>query len=145
MLAKDRPLEVRFIELMPVGSFGEENGDKIIYNTDIIKAHPEMTVCETNSNQPAVYYSIKGFKGKIGFISPMSHKFCHCCNRIRLTCDGKIKPCLGNNGEVDIIDFIREEPKRLAQTIESAIYGKPEGHNFDRVFRSNRDMSMIGG
>ena len=145
-LAKDRAVDVRFIELMPVGKFGEENADKIVYNSDIIKERPYLVLCdEREGSQPARYYSIEGYKGKIGFISPMSHKFCGCCNRIRLTCDGKIKPCLGDNGEVDLIDTLRAYPDKLGEVVKKAIYCKPEGHNFDRSFTSDRDMSRIGG
>ncbi|MFZ5986233.1 MAG: GTP 3',8-cyclase MoaA [Bacillota bacterium] len=145
-LAKDKPLEVRFIELMPIGCFGEKNADKIVYNSGIIGSHPElMPVERVYSNHPAEYYSIEGYKGKIGFISPMSHKFCHFCNRVRLTCDGKIKPCLGDNGEVSIVDILRSNPDSLRDAIAKAIYDKPEGHSFGRVFNSVRNMSMIGG
>lgn len=145
-LAKDRPLEVRFIELMPIGRFGEENADKIVYNKDIIDYHPELIPCDNIlSNHPARYYTLEGYEGKIGFISPMSHKFCQYCNRIRLTCDGKIKPCLGDNGEVNIIEILRNDPKNLKAEVERAIYQKPEGHNFEKSFNSARNMSMIGG
>jgi GTP 3',8-cyclase len=145
-MAKDNSLEVRLIELMPIGSFGEHNSDKIVYNSDIINARPELIPCESSpGGQPAVYYRIEGYKGKVGFISPMSHKFCNCCNRIRLTSDGKIKPCLGNNGEVDVIGVLRQNPDQLDAVIEKSIYEKPEGHNFGKNFTTTRSMRMIGG
>lgn len=145
-LARDRKIDVRFIELMPIGAFGEKNADRIVYNNDIIKSYPALTRCEDyNQGQPAVHYKMEGYKGKIGFISPMSHKFCDCCNRIRLTCDGRIKPCLGDNGEVSVIDVLRNRPQELDSFIKQAIYEKPEGHNFERSFSSARSMSMIGG
>lgn len=133
-MTKDSPLETRFIELMPIGRFGEENSDKIIYNSDIIKDRPYLIRCEDNlKGSPASYYRIAGYKGKVGFVSPMSHKFCNCCNRIRLTCDGKIKPCLGNNGEIDITDVLRKVPEKLDEVIQKAIYEKPAGHNFEII------------
>jgi GTP 3',8-cyclase len=144
-LARNRDLDVRFIELMPVGDFGEKGKDKVIYNTDIISAHPELIPCKSNEAGPAENFTIEGFKGRIGFISPMSHKFCNCCNRIRLTCDGRIKPCLGDNGEVDIVKVLRENPLELKEYIKSTIFNKPEGHNFDAGFSSKRNMSAIGG
>lgn len=145
-MAKDNPLEVRFIELMPIGRFGEQNSDKIVYNSDIINVRPELIYCEDSmKGQPARYYSIEGFKGEIGFISPVSHKFCSCCNRIRLTYDGKIKPCLGNNGEVDVTEVLRHNPGSLDAFIEKLIFEKPEGHDFGSNFSSIRNMSMIGG
>ncbi|MCX7923719.1 MAG: GTP 3',8-cyclase MoaA [Clostridia bacterium] len=145
-LTKDRPVEVRFIELMPIGKFGEDNRDNAVLNSHIIASHPELVLCEDNkSSLPAQYYSIKGYKGKIGFISSLSHKFCSSCNRIRLTCDGKIKPCLGNNGEVDIVEILRTQPQKLAKHIRDIIFNKPEGHNFDKKYTSTRNMNAIGG
>ena len=145
-LARDRPVEVRFIELMPIGKYGEHNAQNIVYSSEIIKSHPEMIRCEVcETSQPACYFEIAGFKGNIGFISPMSHRFCSCCNRIRLTCDGKIKPCLGNNGEQDILGILRNHPDNLREIIEKIIYEKPEGHNFNEKYTSVRDMRMIGG
>lgn len=145
-MTKDSPLEVRFIELMPIGSFGEENSDKIVYNSDIINSRKELRFCEdTLKGSPASYYRIDGYMGKVGFISPMSHKFCRCCNRIRLTCDGKIKPCLGNNGEMDVTDSLRLEPEELTEFIRKIIYEKPAGHHFENGFSSTRNMNRIGG
>ncbi len=144
-LTKEMPVDVRFIELMPIGRFGEENRDKIIYNSDIIKARPQLIpLIVKEKGAPAQYYRIKDHKGRIGFISPMSHKFCNCCNRIRLTCDGKIKPCLGSNGEVDLYEVINDIDK-LTQRIKFAILQKPEGHNFETSFNSDRSMNAIGG
>lgn len=146
LLAKDNPLEVRFIEMMPIGRFGEQNADKTVYNNDIISDRPRLVFCgDSLKGQPASYYRIEGYKGKIGFISPVSHKFCSSCNRIRLTCDGMIKPCLGNNGEVSVIEILRNNPGELDSFIEKTIYDKPEGHNFEISFSSARNMSMIGG
>lgn len=145
-LAKDYPIEVRFIELMPIGAFGEKNRDNVVYNSSIIASRPYLKYYgDSTGNGPATLYRIDGYKGSIGFISPMSHKFCNCCNRIRLTCDGKIKPCLGNNGEVDIIETLRNDPSSLGEAIRAAIYNKPEGHNFKESFESQRNMKMIGG
>lgn len=145
-LTRDMPVDVRFIELMPIGSFGEENEDKIVYNDSIIASHPELVPCESDDNsQPARYFAIEGFKGRVGFISPMSHKFCNLCNRIRLTCDGKIKPCLGNNYEVDIAGVLRSKKDKLTDVLARAIYEKPKGHNFNKGFSSTRSMNLIGG
>lgn len=145
-LTKDMPLQVRFIELMPIGPYGEANADKIIPNEDIIKAHPQLVFdYKSNKGQPATYYTIDGYKGKVGFISPMSHKFCSTCNRIRMTSDGKLKPCLGNNGEIDLIETIRKFPEKLDDLIQDTIFNKPQGHNFGKDFSSVRSMNKIGG
>jgi len=144
-LSKDYPIDVRFIELMPIGKFGEENRDKVVNNSEITAAHPELQPCKVEDiNQPARYYKIEGYQGRVGFISPMSHQFCDKCNRIRLTCDGKIKPCLGNNGEIDLTQYLGS-PQKLSEVITKAIFEKPKGHNFKEEFISDRDMSAIGG
>jgi cyclic pyranopterin phosphate synthase len=144
-LAKDLPLEIRFIELMPIGTFGEKNRDKLVFNNSIINAHPQLIPCEHDSRSPARYFRIDQYKGKIGFISPMSHKFCNECNRIRLTYDGKIRPCLGHNGEADLTGELNGSVEKLREKIIYAIYEKPVGHNFKRGFSSNRNMYAIGG
>ena len=145
-IARHDPVDVRFIELMPIGEFGEQNSDKIVYSSDIIASRPGLAPCvDSNPNQPARYYCMDGFKGRIGFISPMSHKFCNRCNRIRLTCDGRLKPCLGDNGEVSVIDVLRNNPSGLEAFLRTVVYEKPEGHNFERGFNSNRRMNAIGG
>jgi cyclic pyranopterin phosphate synthase len=144
-LSKNHPIDVRFIELMPIGRFGEENRDKVVNNSQIITAHPELQPCDTEDlSQPARYYKIPGYLGRIGFISPMSHQFCNSCNRIRLTCDGKIKPCLGNNGETDITEYLGS-PEKLQEIISRAIFEKPKGHHFKEEFTSVRNMNEIGG
>jgi cyclic pyranopterin phosphate synthase len=146
MLTKDMPVEVRFIELMPVGQYGMVNREKVVYNSDIIASHPELVYDHDNNySQPARYFHIEGHRGRIGFISPISHKFCNCCNRIRLTCDGKIKTCLGKNSETDVIEVLRNKPDELASFIERLIFEKPEGHNFEKGFTSFRSMNEIGG
>jgi len=143
---KDKPVIVRFIELMPIGKFGEDNRDKIIPSSSIVEARPWLQEVTTYADSsPATYYSIDGGQGLVGFISPMSHRFCNSCNRIRLTCDGKLKPCLGNNYEVDLLDLLRSNSTKLESVIRETIYNKPEGHNFNHKFQSSRDMSKIGG
>jgi cyclic pyranopterin phosphate synthase len=145
-LAKDYPIEVRFIELMPVGSFGEKNRDKTVWNSDIIAAHPELQAVNGSfQNGSAEIFTIAGYMGRIGFISPMSHKFCESCNRIRLTCDGKIIPCLGSNEEFDITGILRDSPEKLDETIEKIIFHKPKEHGFNQAFISKRGMNEIGG
>lgn len=145
-LAKDRNVVVRFIELMPIGRYGEENVDKMIPSQELIQERPYLIEDqEMHDHQPARYYRVEGTEGRIGFISPMSHRFCDRCNRIRITCDGKVKPCLGNNGEVDILDTLRMAPEQLTALLRDIIFSKPEGHGFGLSFSSQRNMNRIGG
>jgi len=142
--AKSYPVEVRFIELMPIGKFGEDNRDKVVTGDEILKSREYLKYIKDGASGVARLYSAKDFKGCVGFISPISHKFCSSCNRIRMTADGVIKPCLSDNGETDIMPFIDNE-EELEKAIYNAIFNKPKGHCFDLGFRSIRDMKRIGG
>lgn len=75
----------------------------------------------------------------------MSHKFCNTCNRIRITSDGLLKPCLGNNREADLKEALRYGDDKLLEVLKKGIYEKPEGHNFEQGFDSKRNMNRIGG
>jgi len=75
----------------------------------------------------------------------MTHQFCSDCNRIRLTSDGKIRPCLGNNGEVDIREALDLKADNFNQIVRQIILDKPKGHHFGADFTSSRRMNMIGG
>jgi len=159
-LALERPLNIRFIELMPSG--GElinEFEDKFISVQEIkeklIKKYLLNPIKISTANGPAKYYQIKGGQGTIGFITALSQHFCKTCNRIRLTSEGKLRPCLFSNKEIDIKRAIRNaktddkiiRSKIIRNNIEEAIIIKPEGHKLNKKF-SNRDffkMSKIGG
>lgn len=144
-LTKDKPIDVRFLELMPMSEFGEENQNKTIKSVEVLDKFKNLVADTQNfRNGPAEYYKVEGYKGRVGFISPISHSFCESCNRIRLTSDGKLRPCLGNNGEVDILNNIRNN-ENLEQIISDIIYNKPKGHNFSSGFKSHRKMNRIGG
>jgi len=159
-LTLGRPLNIRFIELMPSGEEPKDNyKDKFISVLEIKESLAEkysFRPIDINSgNGPAKYYQIKGGQGTIGFITALSQHFCKTCNRIRLTSEGKLRPCLFSNMEVDIKQAIRNaktddkiiRSKIIRNNIEEAISIKPEGHKLNEKF-SNRDsfkMSKIGG
>lgn len=144
-LAKDRPVEVRFIELMPIGKLGETPSNAVS-NAELIAQRPWLVkIPSAYESQPSQDYTIEGYAGKIGFISPMSHKFCHRCNRVRVTSDGMLKPCLGVNGELSLLDALKSDDEQLRNVLRDGIYRKPEGHSFDKGFHSERGMSRIGG
>lgn len=145
-LAKDRPIDVRFIELMPIGPYGELNKGSILTSDEVLAKRPKLTLLERDDKgAPAVYYGIEGYQGRIGFISPISHEFCGDCNRIRVTADGKIRPCLGQNGEVDITPFFALDEAEFDAKIADIIHHKPRGHHFNEAFNSKRNMNRIGG
>lgn len=145
-LCRNRPIDVRFIELMPIGEFGSDASLRI-NNSDIIDARPYLIPEEPEYiGQPSTDYRIDGYMGKVGFISPFSHKFCHLCNRIRITSDGKLKLCLGHNHEISLKDALKSsDPAVLYETMKNAIAKKPLGHTFDKGFNAVRTMNKTGG
>ncbi len=107
---------------------------------------------EESSGGPARYVRVKETGGKLGFITPMTHNFCESCNRVRLTCTGKLYMCLGQEDAADLRTPIRasEGNERLEAAIEDAIARKPKGHDFIIDRRHNRPavgrhMSVTGG
>ena len=103
---------------------------------------------EGHGNGPAVYYRLPGFLGSIGFISAVHEKFCTACNRIRMTADGEIKPCLCYGGGGSVKRALREGDKmEVRRILGQAIKGKPEGHCFERKqdMTEARKMVQIGG
>jgi cyclic pyranopterin phosphate synthase len=159
-LTLGRPLNIRFIEFMPSGEEAiNEFEDKFISVQEIkeklIKKYLLNPIKVSTANGPASYFQIKGGQGTIGFITALSQHFCKTCNRIRLTSEGKLRPCLFSNMEVDIKQAIRNAKtdnkiirrKIIKNNIREAISIKPEGHKLNEKF-SNIDffkMSKIGG
>lgn len=151
-IAQENRIDVRFIELMPIG-FGKSYLP--IPNEQIIEMieqnfgklqHSEIR----HGNGPAVYYNLSGFKGSIGFISPISSEFCERCNRIRLTSDGYLKLCLHYNIGVELKPLLRGgiNKEQLKRVIENAIYNKPSHHGFNSRNSENielKNMVQIGG
>lgn len=154
-LAREKPVDVRFIEMMPIG-YGK--GFPAIPHDILIPAIKErfgdMIPEESRrGNGPAKYYRIPGYKGSIGFISAVHGKFCDSCNRIRLTSKGYLKSCLSYDTGVDLMDIIRsdmtDDEKRDAVLagIEKAILCKPASHSFTKEenISEKHAMSAIGG
>ena len=153
-LAKNLPLSVRFIEMMPIG-YG--NIPQSISNEElkekIMRYYGNLTEdFRIYGNGPAVYYSIERFKGNIGFISAIHGKFCNLCNRIRMTSTGDIKPCLCYEQRWSLKPALRMEHKEKRQEsiqkilIES-IKNKPQMHCFEDVksVSEKHFMGQIGG
>ncbi len=143
-LAKHNEIDVRFIELMPFTKEGRDE-DKIVTGDEILNLFPELTPIETKDEKSvARYFTAKGFKGRIGLITPVSNKFCSKCNRIRLLSDGKVRPCLGDEKEIDLMPFIDNEAK-LLEAIKYAIMNKPTNHSFNCEYGNFHSMNQIGG
>lgn len=151
-LAKDYDIHVRYIEMMPIGfgkQFGtsEEQNLKIDLETRYGKLIPYRG---SLGYGPAIYYSLEGFQGKIGFISAISHNFCGGCNRVRLTAQGYLKTCLQYDIGCDLKQFLRARVsvEELKNVIISTVYKKPLGHHFldpEIDQEESKGMSEIGG
>lgn len=152
-LTKKMPLHVRFIELMPIGENFSAARDGYISTTELIdtigsieELVPEKEVA---GNGPARYYRIPGAPGTVGFISPISNHFCDRCNRLRLTSDGQLRPCLQSPKEIDLKTPLRNGASLLdiANIIRLAVNSKPEKHDMaESGWTGNRRvMTQIGG
>ncbi len=140
---RDHPIDVRFIEYMPIGNDSEKVG---INNQDILAAFPELEpVPSRYAGQPSRDYQIKGYQGRVGLISPISRRFCTNCNRIRMMSDGTLRACLGQESEVCLRPALDQGHEAIRDLIEKTIYNKPRGHNFGREHLNQRNMSRIGG
>lgn len=154
LLAKHYPLDIRFIETMPIGFGNPKDGISNIRLLQRISERYEIRECpELRGNGPARYYEIPGFLGHIGFISAMHGKFCDSCNRLRMTAGGTLKPCLCFPETLCLREPLRdsslreeERKMRIREILARAIYEKPKGHDFEsgRV-TEQRPMSSIGG
>jgi cyclic pyranopterin phosphate synthase len=144
-LTKDKPLDMRFIELMPMGS--ADHSQERITTDELLKTRPYLIpVPPRYISQPSADYQVEGYLGRVGFISPMSHKFCGDCNRVRVMSDGMLRPCLGNNSELSLKPALRQKGEdALRQVIGEAVFHKPRTHSFDQAFHPEKNMSRIGG
>ena len=152
-LARERPLSVRFIEVMPIGL-----GKELTYRSeDEVRAMLETRFGPMEplhgrlGNGPCHYFSLPGFAGKVGFISALSHQFCSECNRVRLTSDGFLKTCLQYELGVDLKALMQDgrDDAFLAEAVRQAIYNKPLQHHFadtsGQEALEHHGMSQIGG
>lgn len=145
-LTKDMPIDVRFIELMPIGEGEKLYKQCAMTSEEVIEKFDSLIPVKTGKSSTAVEYRLNGSKGTVGFISPLSCKFCQNCNRIRLTSVGTIKPCLHSENEINIKGYIDNEVK-LIEVLKNAIYNKPAEHHLDvdNKSESQRMMYQIGG
>ena len=145
-------IDVRFIEMMPVGAADPVTG---LSNTVVLQRLKEIWPDlepdgSVHGNGPSVYYKRPGMDGGIGLISAIHGKFCDQCNRVRLTSQGQLKPCLGYDTGTDLRPLLKGSDEELKEAIRKAIYEKPEAHCFSSSGNSGahaekRLMSQIGG
>ena len=148
-----RDLILRFIEMMPVTTIDVLDEDNFISVLEAKRLIESLYGClipeaEFRTNGPAAYYQIPGRKQRIGFIGAMTNlHFCESCNKLRLTCDGKLRPCLGSYLEFDIMKPLRAgaSDAELRQFFLDVVERKPAQHDFRDNYRPNRKMVAIGG
>lgn len=151
--AAERNLILRFIELMPVSTnevLSDENFLPVAEAKRTIEKQFGSLIPETTfrTSGPATYYKIPGRDQRIGFIGAMTNlHFCESCNKLRLTCDGKLRPCLGSYLEFDIMKALRAgaSDDELRQFFIDVVERKPEQHDFRENYQPNRRMIAIGG
>lgn len=150
----EQQLDISFIEEMPLGSIVEHSRALEFCSSaelrDIIGQHFELEASEENTAGPSRYWRVKGHASRIGFISPHSENFCGDCNRVRVSAEGKLLLCLGNEHAVDLKAILRAHPgdrERLKSAIVQAMHIKPERHHFnlDDEPQILRFMSNTGG
>jgi cyclic pyranopterin phosphate synthase len=160
-LTLDAGYHVRFIECMPTGGGGFWSPEKYIATDEIrqtIETLGPLESVRARKNGPSRYYRLKGAKGVIGFISALTNHFCEDCNRLRLTADGKLRPCLFSETEIDLRSVIRSgaSDEEISRQLKLAVEVKPKEHQLnDTEFLQQashptsdsvkRPMSKIGG
>lgn len=151
---RQNQLDIAFIEEMPLGMITEHQRAETYMNNDEIheiihQQYPLLAAAETTGG-PARYYRMSDSNSRIGFISPHSHNFCGSCNRVRVTAEGRLLLCLGNEHSADLKAPLREFPNNdqpLIDTLFNALPLKPEKHHFDLNDEPQivRFMNMTGG
>jgi GTP 3',8-cyclase len=152
--AINKNIDISFIEEMPLGEINHNRESTYVSNADTLKLlqseYPLLPSTETTGG-PARYWRVAGTKTKIGFISPHSHNFCESCNRIRITCQGELYLCLGQEDKIELMPLLRANPNNDLPLIEAIINSmsiKPKGHDFDLQRATPaviRFMSHTGG
>jgi GTP 3',8-cyclase len=152
--ARSRGMDISFIEEMPLGFINEHDREETYYSSDHIledlQQHMKILPTTEQTGGPSRYFRIEGSDTRIGFISPHSHNFCEACNRVRLTPEGRLLLCLGQEHSVDLRRVVRANPdndEALKRAIVKAMDIKPKGHDFDLstaplIFRH---MNATGG
>jgi len=152
--ASSRNMDISFIEEMPLGVTSDHDRAEVYYSSDQIRHDLEQTFTliptTATTGGPSRYYKLAETGTLVGFISPHSHNFCGDCNRVRLTCEGRLLLCLGQEHSVDLKAILRSHPgdlERLKQAIRDSMRIKPKGHDFNLAEKPVifRHMNVTGG
>ncbi len=144
-ITRDKPVDVRFIELMPFAGQQDFAYGKFIPGSEILHRHNDLIPVPGNDpSAPANYYKLPEAVGRVGLIEPLSHRFCSQCNRLRITADGHILSCLHSKKEIDLKDALHDF-EMLKSLIIQSVREKPMSHHLDEGELMERDMGNIGG
>jgi cyclic pyranopterin phosphate synthase len=152
--AAERGLDISFIEEMPLGVIDDHDRAETYYSSDAIRrdlaAHFTLLPTAETTGGPSRYFRLVEHGTRVGFISPHSHNFCDSCNRVRLTVEGRLLLCLGQEHSVDLRAVVREHPgdlERVKQAIRDSMAIKPKGHEFTLTEQPVifRHMNATGG
>ncbi|MDX5151314.1 MAG: GTP 3',8-cyclase MoaA [Acidiferrobacterales bacterium] len=152
--AIEKGIDNSFIEEMPLGIVGDHDRQELFCSSDEIRAElaPYFDLVKTSDTTggPSRYYRIKGSDSRVGFISPHSHNFCDSCNRVRVTTEGRLLLCLGQEHSIDLKRVLRDHPddqQELKTAILKSMELKPLGHEFNLAEQPviMRHMNMTGG
>ncbi|PUB87386.1 MAG: GTP 3',8-cyclase MoaA [gamma proteobacterium symbiont of Ctena orbiculata] len=152
--AEKRGMDISFIEEMPLGETGDHDRAELYYSSQQVlqdlQPHYDLIATTDTTGGPARYYRINDSNTRVGFISPHSHNFCDHCNRVRLTAEGRLLLCLGQEHSMDLRRVVRANPlddEPLRQAIIDAMEIKPKGHEFDLTAKPVlfRHMNVTGG
>lgn len=145
-MTRDEDIIVRFIELMPIGHADVGDSYGFISNQEILSRFAELEPVDNEKYSVSDDFRLPGGKGKVGFISALSNHFCSSCNKIRLTSDGKIKPCLHSNDEIDMKGPLTLSDDELLEALRASVNRKVEHHLLNEgAAPIERDMNKIGG
>lgn len=144
-LTHDLPIDVRFIELMPIGEVADWSAENFVTNQIVLDRVPKLQrLNEQDANSPAVYYKLSNALGRVGLISPISCKFCHECNRIRLTSEGILKYCLHSDDGLNMREILARE-EDLEEALNRFLLRKPLKHRIEQGCYVAHNMVQIGG
>lgn len=154
--AHDRGIDMTLIEVMPLGDTGEDRVDQYVPLPSVREQLEQrwtlndLPRSDANGG-PSTYVQVEETGGKLGFITPLTKNFCAGCNRVRVTCTGRIYMCLGQDDHIDLRSILREQgPEALDAALDRALFAKPEKHEFRIDERGadpalSRHMSLTGG
>ena len=152
--SRNKGLDISFIEEMPLGVIADHDRAEVYYSSDEIlrdlRTRFELTPVAVNTGGPSKYYQSSDSPIRVGFISPHSHNFCGDCNRVRVTAEGRLLLCLGQEHSVDLRRVLRANPlddEPVKAAIIAAMGIKPQGHDFDLTVKPIlfRHMNATGG